>query len=98
MRAVLEAWCSLCELEQLQPQKNHMRLEAVTQDARRRKAWETVSLKVQQCILHPPPVCLCIVMKHGHLQHMFTSVSKLLSLCAEIVIPVFEQITSITSL
>lgn len=64
MRAALEAWCSLCELEQLQPQKNHMRPEVVTQDARRSKAWESVSLKVQQCILHPLCVCLHTVIKH----------------------------------
>lgn len=38
MRAVSEARCSLNELEQLQLQKNHMRLELVTQDARRRKS------------------------------------------------------------
>lgn len=75
MSAVWEAQCSLCELEQLQPQKNHMRPEVVTQDARRSKAWETVSLKVQQCILHPLQVCLCIVMKHLEILHPTVSAS-----------------------
>lgn len=54
IRNVSQTQCSLCELEQLQPQKNHMRPREVTQDACWSRAWESVSLKVQRCILHPP--------------------------------------------
>lgn len=66
MSAGLEALCSLCELQQLQPQKNH---ETRSSDARRTlsKAWETMSQKVQQCLLHPLQFCLCIVIVIGTL-------------------------------
>lgn len=64
IRKTLEAQHSLCELEQLQPQKNHMRIEVVIENVCWSKAWESVSLKLQQCILHPPEAHLCCVMKH----------------------------------
>ena len=55
IRAVSNVQCSLCEPAQADHSSNHMRL-AAHGDARRaprRRAWETVSPKVHQCVLHP---------------------------------------------